>query len=96
MAKLIKHGASPPVAILDDDADGIPLGGVSLNEFASFIDKCGGEDALKNMTTEDVCAKHVKVLTVDTKVSYIDHLRIKGLPVSSQLYHLILIYIVNV
>ena len=90
MAELIKYGASPPMVILDDDdVNGIPLGGVSLYDFENFIEKCGGEAALKGKTTEDVCTEYIKVLTVETKVSYIDHLRLKSLPVSLYLYQYI-------
>ena len=88
MAELIKHGASPQQVLLDDDDSGIPEGGVSLSDFHNFIEKCGGLDALKDKTTEEVCAQYVvKVVTADTKVSYIDHLRIKGLPVSAIYYN---------
>ena len=55
-----------------------PKLGVKLEEFEVFIARCGGEDALIDLTTNDICNDYLKPLTVDKKVSYCDLLLSQG------------------
>jgi tetratricopeptide (TPR) repeat protein len=49
--------------------------GVDLHTLNEFVDKCGGLEALKDFTTEQVNAMFQKRFTIDRKVSYCEMLK---------------------
>ena len=49
--------------------------GVRLSYFSDFITSCGGYDALRDLTTTDVCNRFVKPMTAATKCSVCELLR---------------------
>jgi tetratricopeptide (TPR) repeat protein len=55
-----------------------PETGVSLLQFDRFVEACGGPEALSGCSTEDVCQRFLKPLTLDKRESYCDALRSRG------------------
>eukprot|EP01041_Mallomonas_annulata_P003428 gene3428-6799_t len=47
-----------------------PKHGISIRGIRDFIELCGGEETLYDLTTTDVCEKYVKPMTIETKKSY--------------------------
>mmetsp|Transcript_10036 Transcript_10036/g.13773 ORF Transcript_10036/g.13773 Transcript_10036/m.13773 type:complete len:555 (-) Transcript_10036:2073-3737(-) len=52
------------------------LTGIRLIDLDAFVTRCGGEEALKSLTT-DVCQSFIKPLTVAEKCSYVELLSIE-------------------
>jgi len=55
-----------------------PKAGISVSFLSEFLQDCGGRNALKNLTTEEVCERFIKPKTKATQSSYCDFLRDKG------------------
>jgi tetratricopeptide (TPR) repeat protein len=58
-------------------ATNFSLIGVSFSYFSLFIQDCGGEEALRDLTTSEVCEKFVKLKTFDSKLSLCEQFRNK-------------------
>ncbi|CAK4322313.1 unnamed protein product [Aphanomyces euteiches] len=52
----------------------VPLG-LTLSYLKNFVDIHGGRDALRGVTTEEVCSKLLIPYTASTKLSLVDHVR---------------------
>lgn len=68
-------GCASRIAALDIP---FPKEGVTLDVFDQFIELAGGEEALKGLTTTDVCNKFLKRMTKRHKESYCDQLKRQG------------------
>lgn len=53
----------------------LPKEGIKLSHLEVFIQSCGGLDKLKNLTTREVCQRHILPLTETNKCSYVDYLK---------------------
>lgn len=55
-----------------------PKLGINLKGLREFVEKCGGKDALRGLTTSEVNANYQKLMTFSKKLSYCDLLAREG------------------